>query len=286
MFLKKIGIALFFVSITIFSAIGVANAKQKTVTISTPKITMVLNYNNTASITSLVINGQKVISGADGIYTSLKAGGVTYSSLHLNTQPVLVKTNNRIEIRGIVYGNSRLTINENWIFTTSGKTIKWDIERKLSKAIVADEAASPVMNFESINTWEGAYQGYGGLAWFYLFNEKLCTYGVHTRSSDFWNSKTDNGLNITVNAPGKQVAMVYSRTNDDKLAYTITASDKEMLPKLDSGTHRRRFLRKRTDVWAPFTMPAGTSTQHISFTYFSFNQNTGGVKWLALTANR
>ena len=93
-----------------------------------------------------------------------------------------------------------------------------------------DEAAVPVFNFDSINTWEGAYQGYGGLAWFYLFNEKLNTYGVHTRSSDFWNSKTNNGLNIRVNAPGKQVAMKYTRTNADKLTYTVTVSNKELMP--------------------------------------------------------
>jgi len=50
----------------------------------------------------------------------------------------------------------------------------------LSKPVKVEEAAFPVFNFDSIDTWEGAYQGYGGLPGFYLFNEKLCTYGVHT----------------------------------------------------------------------------------------------------------
>ncbi|HZX58180.1 MAG TPA: hypothetical protein VFE54_05625, partial [Mucilaginibacter sp.] len=180
---------------------------------------------------------------------------------------------------GIKYGNDSFDIKENWMFVINDKNIKWTIERTFNKPIIAEESAAPVFNFDSINTWEGAYQGYGGLAWFYLFNEKLCTYGVHTCSSDFWNSKTGNGLNIMVDAPGKNVAMKYSRTNDDKLAYSISTSDKELLPKLDSGTNRRRFVRGRTDVWAPLTIPAGTSRQTITLSYFDFQQKYGRGKF-------
>src|SRR6185437_446116 len=96
---------------------------------------------------------------------------------------------------------------------------------------------------------------------------------------DFWNSKTGNGLNITVNASGRNVAMKYSRTNDDKLAYTICTSDKELIPKLDSGTNRRRFVRGRTDVWAPFIIHAGASRQSITFCYFDFGEKYGRGKF-------
>lgn len=264
---KKIYNILIYCSITFLPALAWA----KEITISSPKITMVLNYGDHASITSLVVNGQKVISSADGIFTSVNIGGVTYSSLHLSGTPALVKQGNIFKLTGINYG----PVKESWIFTVTGKTINWTIERNSAKAIKADESAAPVFNFDNINTWEGAYQGYGGLAWFYLFNEKLCTYGVHTRSTNFWNSKTNNGLNITVSSPGKNVAMKYSRTNDDKLAYTITVSGKEMLPKGDTGTNRRRFIRGHTDVWAAFTIPAGISKQSITLTYFDFKQKYG-----------
>jgi len=243
----------------------------KEITISSPKITLVLDYGERASITSLVVNGQKVISGAEGIFTSVNIGGVTYSSLHLKGTPALVKQGNIFKLTGINYG----PVKENWIFTVTSKTINWSIERSSAKAIKADESAAPVFNFDNINTWEGAYQGYGGLAWFYLFNEKLCTYGVHTRSTNFWNSKTNNGLNITVSSPGKNVAMKYSRTNDDKLAYTVSVSGKELLPKGDTGTNHRRFIRGHTDVWAPFTIPAGITRQSITLTYFDFKQKYG-----------
>ncbi|HTI59859.1 trehalase family glycosidase [Mucilaginibacter sp.] len=271
MFLKAVYAALIYCCVTLAPSV----AMDKVYTISSPKITMTLDYGNMASITSLVVNGQKVISSAYGIYTSVRINGVVYSSLRLKTVPALIKTGNTIKLTGITYGDKNLSIKENWIFTIAGKEIKWNLERTCSKPVVVEESALPVFNFDSINTWEGAYQGYGGLAWFYLFNEKLCTYGVHTRSSDFWNSKTGNGLNITVNAAGKNVAMKYSRTNDDKLAYTVSVSGKELAPKMDSGTNRRRFIRGRTDVWAPFTMPAGISSQTITLSYFDFNEKYG-----------
>jgi len=282
MFLKSIYTALIYCCLIFSPFAGVA----KVYTISNSKITMQLDYGDKASITSLTVNGQKVISSADGIFTSLTIGGVTYSSLHLQSAPVLVKNGNIIKLMGIIYGDKNISIKENWVFTISGKSIKWTLERSLSKPVTIDEGALPIFNFDSINTWEGAYQGYGGLAWFYLFNEKLCTYGVHTTSSDFWNSKTGNGLNVTVNAPGNNVAMKYTRTNGDKLAYTVTVSGKELIPKSDSGTNRRRFIRQRTDVWAPFALAAGNSSESITLSYFDFNEKYGRGKFKGIDGEK
>jgi len=254
--------------------IPLATAAQ-TVQVSNAKLNMLLNYANRASIVSLSLNGQKLISNPDGIYTSVKIGGITYSSLQLKTTPVLSKSGNTIKLSGIQYGDQNLTITENWIFTITGKSINWTLERTCSKPVIVEEASLPVFNFDSINTWEGAYQGYGGLAWFYLFNEKRCTYGVHTSLSDFWNSKNGNGLTVSVDAPGKNVAMKYSRTNEDKLAYTVTVSDHELLPLSDSGTNRRRFIRGATNVWAPFNLSTAKSSATISLSYFDCNEKYG-----------
>ncbi|TSD63326.1 hypothetical protein FFF34_017155 [Inquilinus sp. KBS0705] len=262
--------------------IAITPAVSKEIIISNPKISMVLSYSEGVSIQSLVINGQKVINSTDGIYTAIQLGGFTYSSLQAKQSPVVLKSGNVIKLSGIHYG----PVTENWLFTISNNAIKWTIERSIGKATLTSQSATPVFNFDSINTWEGAYQGYGGLAWFYLFNEKLCTYGVHTRSSDFWNSKTGNGLNISVAAGGKNVAMKYSRTNDDKLAYTISVSNKELIPKQDSGTNRRRFIRGGTDVWAPFTSPAGTTSQTITLSYFDFDQKYGRGTFKAIDGNK
>jgi hypothetical protein len=281
MFIRRLYTSLICFLIIVLPVIGFANpiaAKPQVITLSNAKLTMVIDYGDKACITSLIVNGQKVISNANGVFTSVKVGGATYSSLHLKKKPVLVQTQGSIKISGISYGDKDLTIHENWIFLKKNKSVKWVIERNFSKAVKVEEAAMPVINFDDINTWEGAYQGYGGLAWFYLFNEKLCTYGVHTRSSSFWNSKSGNGLNITVDAPGKEVAMKYTRTNEDKLAYTITVSNQEMLPRTDSGTNRRRFIRKGTDVWSPFNIAAGTSSQSLTFSYFDYNEKYGRGK--------
>lgn len=256
-------------------SVNLPAARKQSIKIASGKLSMTLDYQYRACISSLVINGQKVINSENGIFTSVRVGAKTYSSLHLKSSPMLVKGKNGIRISGINYGDSNLTISENWIFDTYGPSIKWTIERSLSQASKVDETALPVFNFENINTWEGAYQGYGGLAWFYLFNEKLCTYGVHTRSSSFWNSKTGNGLNITVIAPGKQVAMKYTRTSDDKLACTVSVTGEELIPKSDTGINRRRFIRGHTDVWAAQTVPAGKSTQTLMLSYFDFNEKYG-----------
>jgi len=155
---KSIRTALIYCLLILLPAISLAQE----ITISNPKISMTLNYSKQACITSLVVNGQKVISGTDGIFSSVDAGGKTYSSLHLKRNPVLVRNGSIIKLNDIEYGNNGLKIKENWLFTINNKSIKWAIKRSTGKSITAEESGAPVFNFDNINTWEGAYQGYGG----------------------------------------------------------------------------------------------------------------------------
>ena len=251
------------------------DAQAKKITFANDKISIMLDYGQKANISLLSINGQQVIAGDTGIYSQIKTADATYSTLHLSTSPSIKITNNVIHVDRINYGDKSLSINEAWSFTITSNDIKFDVVRTLSKAIEAEQVSLPVFMFSNINTWEGAYQDYGGLAWFYLFNKQLDTYGVHSSSSRFWNSKTNNGLTVSVDAPGKKVAMDYSRTADDKLAYTIGLSTSEMVPRFDSVTKRRRFIRDRNDVWAPFKMSAGKSIQSITLSYFDFKEQFG-----------
>lgn len=271
-------------SVTLFSA--TATAQPGEITISNPTLSLLVDYTNKASIRTLVINGQKVINATDGIFTSVKSGGIVYSSLHLRSEPVLEKTKNAIVIDKITYGDDNLTILEKWTFTPTAESITWDIERSYSRSLLAEEAESPVFNFDNMDIWEGAYQGYGGLAWFYLFNEKLSTYGVHTRSSSFWNSRNGNGLNISVDAPGKEVGMKYTRTIENKLAYTVSVSDKALLPLSDSGTNRRRFIKNGTSIWAPFYITPGKSAQRITMSFFDFNKKYGRGRFVGINGSQ
>ena len=248
---------------------------NQVVSFSNEKITMQLDYRDKANIYSLTINNQNLIESNAGIYSEIKTISTTYSSLKLLSKPILHIVGNTITLSNIVYGDAHVSINETWKFIVTEKDIRFDIDRTISKPIQAEQIASPVFMFNHINDWEGAYQDYGGLAWFYLFNTKLDTYGVHSSTSAFWNSVTNNGLNISASSAGKKIAMSYSRTKDDKLAYRIVESEKEMPLRFDSGTNRRRYVRDTMAVWAPITMHAGKSSQSIQLSYFDFKERYG-----------
>lgn len=228
-----------------------------------------------ARIISMEVNGQPVVTNATGVYTAVKVDGQWYNSLHLKTLPVIESNKNITRLKNIAYGNQDFTIKEDWIFTKADGAIKWDIVRDVSHTVVVEQEGLPVFNFDHLDTWEGAYQGYGGLAWFRLFDEKKCTYGVHTSSSSFWNSKTSNGLDIKVDAPGKQIGMSYTRTNRDGIAFNIAVDDQPLQPHYDSGTHRRRFIRNKTDVWTPFSLEQGRHKTSLTLRYFDFNKRYG-----------
>ncbi|SEW45521.1 hypothetical protein SAMN05428988_6055 [Chitinophaga sp. YR573] len=238
------------------------------------KMQMTLDYNKKAIISSLVLNGQQVLDPA-GIYSFIKTDKKTYSTLQLSSYP-LVQLRDNVITCNIQYGDK---IFETWKFTVTAKDIKFDIDRKMSNNITAEEVGLPLFMFKSINTWEGAYQGYGGLAWFYLFNKSSDTYGVHSNSSDFWNSKTNNGLSVIVNEPG--AIMSYSRV-DDKLSYSIALSAGRL--RYDSGTNRRRYIRDRTDVWAPVNV--GSGHKSITLSYFNFNDKYGRGKFVGINGDQ
>jgi len=251
------------------------NPQLHTINIGNSTIKLVLDYDHQCRISAMDVNGQNVIEGNAGIYSEVQTKGNTFSTLQLRKSPKIKSSKNLVEVSDIIYGDDNVAIHENWKFIVSDSNIKFSITRTFPKSFEAESVSFPAIEFNNINTWEGAFQGFGGIAWFYLFNEKLMTYGVHTNEASFWNSTDNNGLHILVNAPGKEVAMKYSRTDDDKLDYSIAVSPVEMLPRYDSGTHRRRFIRKKTDVWAPFKIMTGTSTETISFSAFNYAKEYG-----------
>lgn len=252
--------------------IGITNdVKSKKLTFGNAKIKAILNYDRQADISYLAVNGQVVINGQKGIFSEIRTKAAIYSSLRLSKTPCIRVGNQTITVDGIHYGDSSISINERWIFTIGDSTIKFSIGRTLSRAIEAEQVGSPAILFSNIASWDGAFQDYGGLAWFYLFNKRLDTYGTHSRAAKFWNSTTGNGLRIAIDAPDQKVAMAYSRTAKDELSFTTTVSPAEIRLRYDSGTYRRRFLSdSMTDVWAPVEMNAGTSKQDIVLSYFDF----------------
>jgi Bacterial alpha-L-rhamnosidase 6 hairpin glycosidase domain len=259
---------------------------KKTVVLGNEKLRLTLDYDNKVNISELLVNGQTVIKGNEGIYSGIRTSDDIYSTLLPSRKPIVTATNNTVTVTGITYGNHAFTMKETWTFLISAKNIQFRIDRVLSKTVLAQQLVFPVFTFDSMGVWEGAYQDYGGLAWFCLFNKKSDTYGVHSSASQFWNSKTGNGLDVKVTVPGKQVVMDYSRTVRNKLTWTVGFDDREMEFRYDTGTARRRYLRDHNDVWAPVTINAGKSTQTITLTYFDWNERYGRGKFAGINGEQ
>ena len=191
--------------------------QKKQIVFGNSKLMISLDYNKKCCITGLTVNWQTVISGSEGIFSEIKTAANNYSTRILTENPIVKTTNNTVSISGIKYGEADKNVTEKWDFTITETNIEFEIKRNVAKDIAVEEMAFPSFNFDNINTWNGAFLGYGGLAWFYLFNEKLCTYGVHTNQSVFWNSATGNALKVDVAAEEQKVAMKFSRSEDDRM---------------------------------------------------------------------
>ncbi len=247
------------------------NSPDKVVTFGNSKIMITLNYNRECNISELKVNGQTVISGPAGIFSEIKTAADTYSTLKLNSVPAINIEKNTVTVSNIKYGNNDNPVLETWKFLITDSDIIFDIARKFPKSLTIEDAGFPSFNFNNINTWNGAFLGYGGLAWFYLFNQKLCTYGVHSDCSTFWNSETGNSFKVSVSVPGKQVAMKYTRSIDDKLIYNISVSDSELTCRYEAEK-RSRFIRGKTDVWDSFKVSKGNYNQTITLSYLDYNK--------------
>ncbi|MCB0283848.1 MAG: hypothetical protein KDF60_14780 [Calditrichaeota bacterium] len=247
------------------------NPNEKKVTLENAKLKITLDYMDKCSISELIVNDQPVISGSDGIFSRIKTDDADYSTLKLLTKPTIVIGNNTVEINGIQYGDDNIKILENWQILLRENDIEFTIERNVPIALTVEDAGFPSFQFKNINIWDGAFLGYGGIAWFYLFNQKLCTYGVHSNSSVFWNSESGNGLRVTVRAPDKQVAMKYTRTQDDRLLYNISVADKELTCRYEKEK-RSRFIRGKTDVWDSFNIQPGNNEQTIVLSYVDYKK--------------
>ena len=248
---------------------------EKVITFGNSQLRFNLDYNQKCVVSKLEVNGEPVVSTSEGIYSEVRTALGTYSTRKLLDVPTLATTKNQVAISNILYGNKDVSFSETWKFDITENDVKFSIERAVNKPIVAEEVGFPSIHFNSFKTWNGAFLEYGGLAWFYLFNEKLCTYGVHSGYSAFWNSTTGNGLKVTAASPGKQVSSKFSRTSEDGLLYGISVSDQEMKFRYDPDTKRRRFIRQKTDVWDKFQLLAGKYSETVTFSRMDYNKEFG-----------
>lgn len=271
--LKLIFLFILFANFMAKGQINISNrSDEKVVVFGNSKLKVTLDYDLKCVVTNMEVNGEAVLSNKSGIYSQIRTSTNTYSTRRLVASPQIEIKKDRVTLSGISYGENKALVNEIWKFIITENDIKFDIDRTVLEPFMVEEVSFPTVNFNSIHTWDGAFLGYGGLAWFYLFNEKLCTYGVHTGSSIFWNSTTGNGLKVSASVPGKQVASKFTRSGEDQLVYAVSVSDNEMNYRYDAGSKRRRFVRGNTDVWDTFTLSSGKYTESITFSWLNYNE--------------
>jgi hypothetical protein len=252
---------------------------EKRVVFGNDKMEITLDYNRKCVVTRLILNGQSLISDRGGIFSEIRSAGMAYSTIELASDPVVKASGNQVTISNIRFGPENEAVSERWRFSADNEDIKFEIERTFSGPMTIEEASFPSFVFDSINLWNGAFLGHGGLAWFYLFNESLCTYGVHTSGSFFWNDETGNVLKVDVRAGEKKIAMKYSRSDDGRLIFGISVSDRELVPCYEKEK-RSRFIRGKTDVWDSFIVAPGKYTEVITLGYADYNEayNRGGME--------
>jgi hypothetical protein len=281
---------LMIVSISVCNARNVFiknNSTAKLVTFGNSKCKFTLEYKNKCRLSRMEVNGEAVISNSSGVFSEIRMKGKTFSTLALLEPPSVKISKSKLEINGIKYGERQLIVEETWSFMIDENDVEFVIERKIPKQITAEEVSFPSFHFDNIKTWEGSFLGNGGVAWFYLFNEKLCTYGVHTNCSSFWNSKTDNGLKIVATSHEKKIGVKFSRSNNDELIYNITvAHDSISLRYDEEDTHRRRFIREKTDVWSPLIIKAGIVKQSIKLTPFNYHTEYNRGKFVGINGEQ
>ena len=112
------------------------------------------------------VNGEPVLSDQSGIYSEIRTSNAAYSTRKLVAPPKITTQKDKVMVTGISYGEDKALINEAWTFFITETDIRLSIERTVSKPFVAEEVSFPSVNFNSIHTWDGAFLGHGGLAWF------------------------------------------------------------------------------------------------------------------------
>ena len=155
---------------------SIKNDKQShVITFGNSKLKFVLTYDHQCRISKMFVNGQVVIDTSAGIYSEIKTLNKNFTTLKLAASPVISVSGNVINIGDIKYGDDNKMINESWKFVINEPDIKFTLSRNISKAFEVESVSFPAIEFNNVHTWEGAFQGFGGIAWFYLFKEKLCT---------------------------------------------------------------------------------------------------------------
>lgn len=241
------------------SPLVVHDAAHKTISISDEagSIRMRVSYDSLCLVDRLRLMDREVLSPGPGAGSQVVLLPASASPRPLTPFAVSVD-NRRAVMKGISFDGG---ITETWTFEPLANGVKWRIDRVSPTACPIDYAWSPNWIFPDSSAWTAALLGNGGVAWFALFDSAHATYGVHTSDVLLWKKGEPSALRIAARSPsGDAVAARFTRRKDNGISLAFSLSPDDLRLKHDAGSHRRRYLPAREDIWAPYEIPQGAAS--------------------------
>ncbi len=228
-------------------------------------IALSLSVEGGCRIDTLTVGGRQLLDPRDGITTSFLPVG-SAAPLTLQGTPQVTQQHGVTVVSGIRYDNPQVSIRETWRFVVAEDTIVWTIERDVSAAATLAELSSPRLVLRDDTVFDTALLDNGGSAWFRLLDTTPSALGQNIRQATYWKRGEPWCLAVAADSPGGEVASRFAREADGRISQTIYAAPTPPVFKSESGVNLTRFLRRRTDVFAPVELPAGHQVVTLRFT--------------------
>ena len=250
------------------------NISKKSIQLENGRVGLRINLNGYCWIDSLWIGSKPVVRPGGGAYSGFRMGPVWHTTRELLGDPRVVSGTDSLRITNIRYSCGKMAVDETWTFAFDREDILWTIDRVLPQTLTLDDNAFPAIGFGTIDDYDAALLGNGGVAWFRLFNDSAIAYGIHTNLLTFWKTGDQCCLQLGSRAGQGCSAVTLSRAGSS-LTCAFSQSPSELQHRYDAGTHRRRFIRGTTDVWQPTKYPAGAYRQVLRISSPGFQDELG-----------
>lgn len=245
------------------------NKKTVTISDSTGKLVMRLNYSDGCVLDQIIVNGSEVTGKGNIVFSGIRSGDSLYSSRQCIGVPEVSINNNTVIVNKIKYGSYEFALEEEWKFKTSGNKIDWQIMRQYLNDGTIDENCFPCWQFNSMETWDGAMLDNGGVAWNRFLEEPGFTYGANTSAIVFWKRNENRCLKILSEDNSKVFrSATFAHLKNDVFS-VIQSSSAEPL---NTRYGLRRFLTTGGSVFAPVAISKSAINSHFILQAADYNQ--------------
>ncbi|HTI10057.1 MAG TPA: alpha-L-rhamnosidase C-terminal domain-containing protein [Puia sp.] len=234
--------------------------ENRTLTLSDSSGSLILrlNYAGGCSLENIRVKGVEVTGSGKKVYSGIRAGNQTFTSMNSSASPALTIDGNSIHVGPIRFGQPVLPIEEEWTFTIRKKDIQWRIDRRYGKDAVIDENDFPRWEFNSMTTWDGALLDNGGVAWNRFLDRPGDVYGMQAGALTFWNKTNNCCFRVT---PKEDPAAFRTATFHHQPDNSLSVAQSSSSAAVGTKVGLRRFLQTGQPVFAAVRQP-GTSIQY------------------------